>query len=78
MTSEPGAPRTITVLTSGRQDWGIVRSTCAALASSRDLTLELLVGGMHLSPRHGRTVDLVLADGFTPVGATGSLRILRR
>jgi UDP-hydrolysing UDP-N-acetyl-D-glucosamine 2-epimerase len=58
--------RRIAVLTTGRQDWGILRSTCAALAQSRGLELVLLAGGMHLSDRHGRTVTLVRDDGFIP------------
>src|SRR5262249_49119382 len=59
-------PRTIAVLTSGRQDWGIVHSTCAALRARDDIRLRLLVGGTHLSEPHGRTVDLIRADGFEP------------
>jgi UDP-hydrolysing UDP-N-acetyl-D-glucosamine 2-epimerase len=58
--------RTIAVLTSGRQDWGILHSTCVAIEARPDLRLSLLVGGMHLSARHGRTVDMVRADGARP------------
>jgi UDP-hydrolysing UDP-N-acetyl-D-glucosamine 2-epimerase len=58
--------RRVTVLTTGRQDWGILESTCAAIRAHPDLDLDLLVGGMHLSPRHGHTVDEVRADGFEP------------
>ena len=54
------------VLTTGRQDWGIVHSACVAIRDHADLRLRLVVGGMHLSRRHGRTLDDVLADGFTP------------
>jgi UDP-hydrolysing UDP-N-acetyl-D-glucosamine 2-epimerase len=57
---------TIAILTTGRQDWGIVHSTAAAIKAHRDLELRLLVGGMHLSPRHGRTIDDIEADGFVP------------
>ncbi len=59
-------PRTIAVLTTGRQDWGIVHSTCVAIEHHPDLRLTLLAGGMHLSARHGRTVDLIRADGVRP------------
>ena len=62
---KPGARR-IAVLTTGRQDWGILRSTCAAIASRPSMELVLLVGGMHLSGRHGRTVTLIRDDGFMP------------
>ena len=61
-----GGARTVTVLTTGRQDWGILRSVCVGLRAEPDVRLDLVVGGMHLSRRHGRTVDLVRADGFTP------------
>jgi UDP-hydrolysing UDP-N-acetyl-D-glucosamine 2-epimerase len=59
-------PRTIGVLTTGRQDWGILHSTAAAIRAHPDLRLRLLVGGMHLSARHGSSVDEVRADGFEP------------
>ena len=58
-------PRTIAVLTTGRQDWGILRSTALALRADPGTRLVVLAGGMHLSARHGRTVDDVRADGFT-------------
>ncbi|HEX2756185.1 MAG TPA: UDP-N-acetylglucosamine 2-epimerase, partial [Candidatus Limnocylindrales bacterium] len=60
------APRTIAVLTTGRQDWGILHSTCVAIRARSDLRLRLLVGGMHLSARHGSTIDLIVGDGFVP------------
>lgn len=60
------APRTIGVLTGGRQDWGILHSTAAAIRAHPDLRLRLLVGGMHLSRRHGSTLELVREDGFVP------------
>ena len=56
--------RRVGVLTTGRQDWGILRSTCAAIEAHPDLALELLVGGTHLSARHGRTVDHIRGEGF--------------
>jgi UDP-hydrolysing UDP-N-acetyl-D-glucosamine 2-epimerase len=58
--------REIAVLTTGRQDWGILRSSCFAIRSEPSLTLAVVAGGMHLSPRHGRTVELIEADGFVP------------
>jgi UDP-N-acetylglucosamine 2-epimerase (non-hydrolysing) len=56
----------ISVLTTGRQDWGILRSVCIALRAEPGIRLDLLVGGMHLSTQHGHTVDLVRTDGFEP------------
>jgi UDP-N-acetylglucosamine 2-epimerase len=58
--------RTIAVLTTGRQDWGSLRSVCMALRDTPRIRLDLIVGGMHLSPRYGRTVDVIEADGFRP------------
>ena len=58
--------RTIAMLSTGRQDWGILHSTASAILAHPDLHLRLLIGGMHLSPRHGSTVDIVRADGFEP------------
>jgi UDP-hydrolysing UDP-N-acetyl-D-glucosamine 2-epimerase len=57
---------TIAILSTGRQDWGILHSTAAAIRAHPDLELRLLVGGMHLSTRHGHTIDDVRADGFEP------------
>lgn len=54
----------VAVLTSGRQDWGIVRSTCAALRAHRTLRLSLWAGGMHESVAYGMTVKDLEADGF--------------
>ncbi len=55
----------IAVLTTGRQDWGILRSTCLRLREEPDLALRLLVGGLHNSKAFGDTYRLVEADGFT-------------
>jgi UDP-N-acetylglucosamine 2-epimerase (non-hydrolysing) len=52
------------VLTTGRQDWGILRSTCAAIRAADGLELVLFVGGMHSSRRFGLTRDLIREDGF--------------
>ena len=45
----------LAVLTSGRQDWGILRSTCVALRDHPTLALSLWSGGMHESPAFGGT-----------------------
>src|SRR5438105_8463520 len=58
--------RKIAVLTTGRQDWGILRSTCVAFERRDEVDLQLLAGGMHLSERFGRTVDVIRSDGFEP------------
>lgn len=55
----------IAVLTSGRQDWGVLRSTALALRAHRTLSLSLWAGGMHEHESFGMTVKDVEADGFT-------------
>jgi len=56
--------RRIAVLTTGRQDWGILRSTCLLLRSDPAWDLKVLAGGMHLSERFGKTEFDLHADGF--------------
>jgi UDP-hydrolysing UDP-N-acetyl-D-glucosamine 2-epimerase len=58
------SPRTIAILTTGRQDWGILRSTSAAVAATPGLRLAIVAGGMHLAAAHGHTVDAIRDDGF--------------
>lgn len=54
----------LAVLTTGRQDWGILRSTCRLVRDDDAFELRLLVGGMHLSARYGMTGRLVEEAGF--------------
>ena len=56
--------RTIAVVTGTRAEYGLLRSTMAAIDAHPALTLRVVVTGMHLSPTHGRTVDAIRADGF--------------
>ena len=58
--------KSIAILTTGRQDWGILHSTAVAIRAHPELELRLLVGGMHLSDRHGHTLDVIRTDGFEP------------
>jgi UDP-hydrolysing UDP-N-acetyl-D-glucosamine 2-epimerase len=64
--TDASPPLRIAVLTTGRQDWGILHSTAAAIRAHPRLELLLIAGGMHLAARYGRTVDEIEADGFTP------------
>ena len=61
--------RHIGVLTTGRQDWGILRSTCQALRDDPRFELSLLVGGMHWSERFGRPARFIEEEGFRPAAA---------
>lgn len=56
----------LAVLSTGRQDWGILRSTCVALRDDAGFDLRLIVGGMHTSERFGHTARGIVADGFEP------------
>lgn len=56
--------RRVAVLTTGRQDYSILRSVLLALRDDDRFDLALFVGGMHLSRTYGHTADLVEADGF--------------
>jgi UDP-N-acetylglucosamine 2-epimerase (non-hydrolysing) len=58
-------PLRVAVLTTGRQDWGILRSTCLALRAEPAFQVLLLAGGMHTSKRFGFTVDVLRAEGFS-------------
>lgn len=57
-------PRTLAVLTTGRQDYGVLRSTLLLLRQDSRFRLRLWVGGMHLRTRFGDTVKDVEGDGF--------------
>lgn len=55
----------IAVLTTGRQDYGILRSTMLALRDDRRFELLVYAGGMHVSERFGRTIEFIRRDGFS-------------
>ena len=51
-------------MTIGRSDYGIYRAVLTKIRDDPELELRLFVGGMHLSPEFGRTVDAIEDDGF--------------
>ncbi len=57
----------IAVLTTGRQDWGLLYGLCRRIEAAPELELTLLAGGMACSDAHGRTVDAIRADGFSRI-----------
>ena len=59
--------RAIAVATTGRQDYGILRSSLLLLENDPRFDLRVWAGGMHLSATYGHTVDRVRADGFRNV-----------
>jgi UDP-hydrolysing UDP-N-acetyl-D-glucosamine 2-epimerase len=58
--------RTIGVFTGSRAEYGLLRPVLAAMDASPGLRAELIVGGAHLSARHGATLAEIEADGRTP------------
>lgn len=54
----------LAVLTSGRQDFGILRQTLVLLRKDPGFEVLIWAGGMHLEARFGRSVDLVRGEGF--------------
>jgi UDP-hydrolysing UDP-N-acetyl-D-glucosamine 2-epimerase len=59
-------PTRICVLTTGRQDWGILRTICKLGRASARLELILAAGGMALSKAHGASVEAMTAEGLAP------------
>lgn len=56
--------RTVAVVTVARSDFGVLRPVLRAIQQAPDLSLRLLVSGMHLSPEFGYTVDSIEEEGF--------------
>lgn len=64
-TDAPNSDRRILVLTGTRAEYGLLKSSMEAISRHEMLSLTVVATGMHLSPRYGRTVDEITADGFT-------------
>ena len=60
--------RRIAVVTTSRADFGIYRPLLNRLSDDERADLKLIVGGMHLRPEFGHTVDEIVAEGF-PISA---------
>ena len=54
----------LVVLTTGRQDWGLLRPLCSALAADPSFDLRIVAGGMACSPTFGRVVDTIREQGL--------------
>ncbi len=57
--------KNILVLTGTRAEYGLLKSSMEAIEAHDQLSLSVVVTGMHLSPRYGNTVDEIRNDGFT-------------
>ena len=56
----------LAILTTGRQDYGILRSSILLLRRTPGIEVMLWAGGMHLDRRFGEPLALFDADGITP------------
>ena len=56
----------LAILTTGRQDYGILRSTILLLRRTPGMDVRIWAGGMHLDPRFGEPLALFVEDGVTP------------
>lgn len=57
--------RKVLVLTGTRAEYGLLKSPMREIQDHEKLSLLVVATGMHLSPRHGRTVQEIREDGFT-------------
>ena len=56
--------RRVGVVSVGRSDYGIYHPLLRAIQHDPDCELHLIVGGAHLSPLYGNTIDEIQKDGF--------------
>lgn len=56
--------RRVCVVTGTRAEYGLLRGVLRGLRDADDVTLQLVVTGMHLSPEFGSTWREIAADGF--------------
>ena len=48
-----------------RADYGLMRTVLSHINDAPDLELEIIATGMHLMPEFGKSVEEIVADGFT-------------
>ena len=56
--------RKIAVVTVGRSDYGIYLPVLRRMQQDSQLQLQIIAGGMHLSPEFGLTAGAIESDGF--------------
>lgn len=62
---EDGGRRKVLVVTGTRAEYGLLKSPMREIQNHDELLLAVVATGMHLSPRHGETVQEIREDGFT-------------
>ena len=60
--------KNITIITSTRAEYGLLRPVIQKVAAAQDLQLQLVVTGAHLCARFGNTVQEIEADSL-PIAA---------
>lgn len=56
--------RKIAVVTGTRAEYGLLKNIMKAIDADENLKLQLVVTGMHLSPKYGMTKNDIIDDGF--------------
>jgi len=64
MTKRTDSRKCIAVVTGTRAEYGLLKSTMRAIDAHPRLTLQVVVAGMHLLRKFGRTVDDIRADNI--------------
>ena len=64
--SRSSGRRKICVVTGSRAEYGLLRWIMQEISESRELDLQVIVTGTHLSQEYGMTIDEIKKDGFTP------------
>lgn len=60
-------PRNVCFVTGTRAEYGLMQTTLRAIAAHRKLKLQVIATGMHLSRKHGHTVDQIpVLDAIVP------------
>ena len=55
----------VLLLTGTRAEYGLLKSSMEEIRNHDDLSLSIVATGMHLSPKHGMTIEDIRDDGFT-------------
>lgn len=64
----------IGVLTSSRADYGIYQPLLKLLSENKGVDLHIIVFGMHLLDKYGRTIDIISSDGFGEIHIVNGLK----
>lgn len=56
--------RNIAVITGTRAEYGVLKNIMKSIQIDKDLNLQIIATGMHLSTKYGMTIDDIIDDGF--------------